>query len=468
MLSALAVLLLAPAAHARVGSLSQLHGKAGCVAQQTDPKSVKRGCTVARFGGHQMWAAVVSPDGRNLYVASIGGAISVLQIRHGRLHQPRGRAGCLSRTGAYGCRVVPELTLTETIAVSRDAHTVYVGSADRSGVAGGVVIFARNRKTGALRRIGCVGEKGAGVCTPARALFRQVSQVAVSRNGGSVYVGSNSADPGAAKSGALAVFRRAHGGSLTQLAGTAGCVNGDGAEGCAQARGLLPDCCQLVVSPSSRNVYAASSRRILQPGSFEGQSASFAIASFAAGPSGALTQFAGPSGCIDRDGSDGCAAAAFAGAEPVNEAAGIVVSPDGRDVYVTHTSAAPDSETNSCGGSDSSIAGFRRDRASGGLAPLSQEIGSCGASPAMSPDGRSLYTAAGNFGNALSLFSRNARTGRLAPARCIGHDAKGCREARHLPAPVATAITPDGRFVYVVSDDFNEGQTIGVFRRSLR
>lgn len=466
--SLVAFVALVPAAHARPGALTQLKGKAGCIAQQSDPKPVKRGCTVARFGGQQMRAAAMSPDGRNLYVASIGGAVSVLQVRHGRLHQLRGRAGCLSRTGAYGCAVVPALNLTEAITVSRDGRTVYVGSADRAGVAGGVVSFARNRRTGALHRIGCVGENGAAGCTAGRALFREVKDVAVSPDGRSVYAGSNSADPGAARNGAVAVFKRSKNGKLTQLAGPAGCVNGNGAAGCTQARGLLPECCELTVSPSSRNLYAASSQRIVRPFTFEGESASFAVASFAAGSSGQLTQLSGTSGCLNRDGAGGCASAAFAGGQPVNEAAGIVISPNGRSVYVSHTSAAPDFETNACAGTDNFIAAFPRNSATGALGALAQDIGSCGTNPSISPDGRSLYAAAGSFGNVLSLFSRSARTGRLAHAGCIGHDATGCREVRHTPAPVAAAITPSGRFAYVVSDHFNEGQTIGVFRRALR
>jgi 6-phosphogluconolactonase (cycloisomerase 2 family) len=461
---ALSVLALAPPAGAKVGALKQLRGKAGCLAQQDARKPVRKDCTVARFGGIQMWRETVSPDGRNLYVASIGGAVSVLRIdKRGHLHQAPGKAGCLSRTGRSGCTVVPQLNLSRAIALSPDGRTVYVGStAFRTGF-GGVVVFGRNRRTGALHKIQCIGENGAAGCIAVPALFGQVSSIAVSRDGQRVYVGWNSADPGAAKFGAIATFSRAPGGRLTQR----GCVNGDGSLGCTQARALLPDCCGLVVSPNSRFVYATSSHRIVQPGTFEGESASFAIASFSNGPSG-LSQLAGTAGCVNRDGSDGCGTAAFAGTEPVNEAADILMSPNGRDVYVAHSSAAPDFETNACAGTDNFIAAFARDPATGALGTLRQDIRSCGVGPAMSPDGRSLYATAGNFGNAMSLFSRNPRNGVLAPAGCIGFEVTGCRTARHVPAPSAIAVTPNGRFAYVVSDDFNQGETIGVFRRSLR
>ncbi len=467
----IAALLLAAAAPAgaRVGALTQLHGKAGCFAQQNAPKKVRHDCKVGRFGGNQMWDAAVSPDGRNLYVASRGGAVSVLRIdKHGRLSQPAGKAGCVSRTRRFGCTRVPQLSGSRTLAVSPDRRNVYVGSTVPGTGFGGVVVIQRNRRTGALHRSGCVGENGAPGCAPARALLAGVEKIVVSRDGRSVYAGSNNANPGAASRGAVAIFARGAGGTLTQLAGTAGCLSSDGSEGCAQPRGLLPECCGLALSPNSGNVYVSSSRRVLEPGTLQAGSGSLALASFARDSGGVLAQLAATAGCVNRDGSDGCASAAFGGALPVNEASGVVLSPDGHNVYLSHTSAATDFETNACSGTDNSVAAFPRDSGSGSLGALAQDIRSCGLNPEMSPDGKSLYAATGNFGNVLSLFSRNPATGALAHAGCIGHDARGCRKARHVIAPSATAVTPNGRYVYVISDDFNSGETIGVFRRSRR
>jgi len=112
-----ASLLAVTPASARVGALHQLHGRAGCVAQQDASKSTRRHCRVARFGGNQMWDAVVSPDSRNLYVASIHGAVSVLRIdRHGRLRQLHGKAGCLTRSGRFRCAKVPQLNSSHPLA----------------------------------------------------------------------------------------------------------------------------------------------------------------------------------------------------------------------------------------------------------------------------------------------------------------------------------------------------------------
>ena len=460
----LGVLVFASSASAHVGQLTQLQGKAGCVAQQNAPKGVKKGCTVARFGGHQMWDAVASPDGRNLYVASIGGAVSVLRIdKHGRLHQHPGRAGCFSRNGSVGCTVTPPLNASQTIAISRDGRNLYVGSTAPGTGFGGVVVFARNRKTGALHRVGCMGENGAHGCVAANALLQQVREIAVSRDGRRVYVGSNSADPGGARHGALTVFARAANGSLTESA----CLNGDGSLGCTQVRGLLPDCCGIAVSPNSRNIYASSSQTELSPGTLASQSASFALASFANGPAG-LTQLTGTAGCLNQDGHDGCRAVAFRHPDPVNLAGRVLISPDGRSIYLAHVSQPTDFEAGSCDGPDNFIAGFTRNAVDGTLGLLGQDVRTCGSKPVMSPDGSNLYATTGNFGRELSLFLRFAHSGAITPMRCVASGVKGCRHARHLTAPSAMAITPNGRYAYVISDDPVSGETIGVFRRSAR
>jgi hypothetical protein len=86
----------------------------------------------------------------------------------------------------------------------------------------------------------------------------------------------------------------------------------------------------------------------------------------------------------------------------------------------------------------------------------------------MSPDGFNIYATTGNFGHVLSLFLRFARSGAITPMRCIGSGVKGCRGARHVTAPSGMAVTPNRRYAYVISDDPTTGETIGVFRRSLR
>jgi DNA-binding beta-propeller fold protein YncE len=446
------------AASAKVGAVTQLHGKGGCVARQNDTGAVRKACTVARFAGVEMDGVAVSPDGRNLYVTSIGGALAVFRIHHGRLRELAGRAACFSATGSSGCTRVPQLSHSGQVTVSPDGRTVYVGAANRKAVFGGVVIFARARKTGALHKVGCVGENAAGGCIKARSLLTSVDGLTVSPDGRSIYVGSNSADPGGAHSGAVAVFARARNGKLSQLPGAAGCLNADGSGGCTVARELLPQCCDIAISPNSRNVYLSSSRI---------QTGAFGLAAFSRNTaSGALSQLTGTAGCLNADGTGGCTTVGFKGAAPDSRAGAVLISPNGRDVYLAHASSF--GEAASCGGADNFVALFGRDRTSGALGPIAQDRATCGSAALISRDGRSVYASSGDFGSVVSAFSRDRRSGLLAGAGCIGHDAPGCRPTRHVSAPDAIAMTPGGSYVYVVSNDPVEGSTIGVFRRSRR
>jgi DNA-binding beta-propeller fold protein YncE len=461
--AAVALILLAPAAPAaaRVGALTQLPGKAGCMTQQDAPAKARRDCTVGRFAGRQMWDLAVSPDGRDLYVASIGGAVSVLRIGSGgRLRQLAGKAGCMSTTGRAGCREVRQLAHSETVAVSPDGRTVYVGVSAR-GV-GGVLTFARDKRTGALRKTGCLGEGGNRGCTTVRTNFRGPADLAVSPDGRSVYMASG--DRSGIGAGIVVVFARAGDGSLSEPAGPAGCLNADGSAGCTQARALLPDCCGIAVSPDSRDVYLSSWQSVPASSPTGLDSAHFSLDSFSRGGGGALTQF----GCVNQDGSDGCTAAPFKGDQPLNTSGDIVISANGRNLYLAHSSTFPSAEAAICGASDNFIAMFPRDPSSGTLGPLAQDMGVCGSIPALSPDGKSLYGVTGNFGNEVSIFSRDRANGLLSPAGCIDPYDRPCQKPRHLTAPSALAITPDGRHVYVVSDDPAFGETIGVFKRSLR
>jgi DNA-binding beta-propeller fold protein YncE len=260
------------------------------------------------------------------------------------------------------------------------------------------------------------------------------------------------------------VFARARNGRLSQLPGAAGCLNADGSGGCTLARGLLPECCDVAISPNSRNVYLSSSRNFP---SATPQTARFGLAAFSRDTaSGALTQLAGTAGCLNADGTGGCTTVAFKGAAPDSRAGAVLISSGGRDVYLAHASSF--GEAASCGGADHFVALFRRDQASGALGPIAQDRATCGSAALISRDGRSVYASSGDFGNVVSVLSRNRQSGLLAGAGCIGHDAKGCRPTRHVSAPDAIAMTPGGSYVYVVSNDPVEGSTIGVFRRSLR
>ena len=85
---------------------------------------------------------------------------------------------------------------------------------------------------------GCVNNDGAEGCAVGRALDRP-REVAVSRDGKSVYVASVAGDE--SEEGVAVFARDRRTGALTQLDGEDGCVNHDGAEGCAVGRTLAPE-----------------------------------------------------------------------------------------------------------------------------------------------------------------------------------------------------------------------------------
>src|SRR6266700_3825973 len=94
-------------------------------------------------------AIAVSPNGRNVYVASsASNAIAVLTRNPstGRLTQALGPAGCIAAGGAGGCASGVGLDGPNSVTVSADGENVYATSFRSSSIA----IFQRNPSTGAL------------------------------------------------------------------------------------------------------------------------------------------------------------------------------------------------------------------------------------------------------------------------------------------------------------------------------
>lgn len=436
-------------ASAPFGRLVQPRGPDGCVHR----KAVNR-CAPGRFVTSPE-DVVVSPDGRHVYVASFGNhaiAAFARDRRTGHLRQLRRTRGCVRHQPADPrsrvCTRARALAGPVALAVSPDGRNVYVAAAGSDALS----VFARDRRTGALRQLagaaGCFSQRPGGGCASARALNEPTS-VAVSPDGERVYVA------GRRFPSAVAIFTRAPDGTLTQAAGPAGCVSHRGGSDCAVARALSsPE--EVAVTPDGRHVLVAGMR-------------SRAVAVLTVGPGG-LSQPAGTGGCIALGGRDGCAPSrAFTG--PVD----LAVSPDGRYVYVASSVA-------------DAVAVLHRNRASGALTQprgrrgcLGQGTGARGCAPgraldevwgvALSPDGRNLYAVSAKV-NTLIAAARNRATGRLTqlPGRSgcfIRAGGFGCPEGRGLTVAVAVTVSPDGRNVYVASEDTYLG-SVAVFRRLAR
>lgn len=161
-----------------------------------------------------------------------------------------------------------------------------------------------------------------------------------------------------------------------------------------------------------------------------------------------------PAGCIGDRGNNpqGCARTA----KGMDGANGVVVSPDGRSVYVAAYN-------------DDALVRFDRNRITGALTPRGC-IAERGSNPAgcartiaggllepyigsvtVSPDGRFVY-AAGSAGPSIAILRRDATTGALTPRGCIAdpsNNTEGCpRTAKGLANPYLLVVSRDGTSAY--------------------
>jgi DNA-binding beta-propeller fold protein YncE len=391
------------------GSLTPVAGPAGCVVPAQGSSGTS--CTQVRHLAGPT-AALVSPDGRHLY--TLGGidersALAVMRRnpRTGAVRQLAGRSGCLladwtGRSRMRSCTPA-HLNNPRALVITPDGRElVYLNSAGRYPLN----VLARSPRTGALTRTAC--------CTGVRGVAC-ASGVATSPDGRNVYVTSSTCT-----GHGLSILRRdPASGRLTQPTGSAGCIQRIAADGCAPApvktfgpfdvavtpdgaevyafggglfvftrnaatgtlrfrecflytakppcRGLselaAPSPTEFAVAPDGRNVYLASSRKLVV---------------LARGPSGRLTPLPSPHGCVTRTGNAGQCTAASGLPEDVFS---LVFSRDGRTLYVPN---------------EDGIVVLSRNRSDGSLTQLPGRYGRVrlGDQPVdavVSPDGRFFY-----------------------------------------------------------------------------
>lgn len=327
-------------------------------------------------------------------------------------------------------------TFANSIAASPDSKHLYVfHGADPSGCGpdgydtcpGGITVLQRNTTSGILTVRYEV--------TPRSFLYS--GQLEVSPDGKDVYVlGSGFEEP------VLAHFRRnATTGHLTQPAGTAGCVNHSGTDGCLAARLPRGD---LEVTNVAAFVTGFFDRA---PVFGDGVPA---LAAFRRSTtSGTLTQDAGAKGCMTMPAVEGCGDATGLGD---SNGATMDATADGRHLYVspldvlgvqhfTWTSAAGLEQV--AGG-----CAAPRDRDGCGAADPDYHVGG---QVALAPDGRHLYLLTQLPERELTVFARTTTTGaltQLAGADGCVNDAGtgGC--AVGPPLGPGVVVTPDNRSVY--------------------
>jgi DNA-binding beta-propeller fold protein YncE len=256
-------------------------------------------------------------------------------------------------------------------------------------------------------------------------------------------------------------FGTAQAATPVQLPGTAGCVSLKGEGGCAVGRAIAEPLGAAAISPDGRSAYLVAQSN---PEGFS----SDALDVFDRDPTtGALTQKPGAAGCLAASGRDGCARdAVLYGAREA------IVSPDGRNVYVT---------------TKAGVAAFARDATTGALTPLGGRAECLGAPAvgtpcqvgvglerpdalAASPDGNEIYVT-NDHRPTIAILRRDPLTGKLSQpaggAGCVVADRRGgsCRGlGRRGGAITAILATPDGGGVYVIA--VAEGVTsVGIFSR---
>ncbi len=229
-----------------------------------------------------------------------------------------------------------------------------------------------------------------------------VQGLAVSPDGAQVYaVGADD--------NTVVVLARAATGLLSPVA-----VVREGVDGVVGMR--FPDA--IAVSADGRNVYVSSRE-------------DDALVVFARNASTGLLAFTE----VVRDGVNG--------ADGIDHASGVAVSPDGVHVYAT-------------GEHDDAVAVFGRDAVTGTLTFVEVQRDGVGgvtgihrpSAVALSPDGASVYVA-GGAADALGVFARNALTGALTfvEAESYGPSSHG------VDRPSSIAVTSDGGSLYVAGHD---------------
>jgi hypothetical protein len=189
---------------------------------------------------------VVSPDGQNVYMATLRGA--VLDFARDPGSGGLRYINCLGI--GNGCTPLTGGQEVDSLAVSPDSQNVYARGA------GGLAVLDRVGATGAIAQKpafdGCFNEGDVEDCRNVDGLAGDGFKIAVSPDGAQVYVGFS-------VPGGVSIFNRAPDGTLEQKPGT--CISANRTSGtagnrCRDGNDGLATTYGVTISPDGRTVYA--------------------------------------------------------------------------------------------------------------------------------------------------------------------------------------------------------------------
>jgi DNA-binding beta-propeller fold protein YncE len=385
----------------------------------------------------------------------------------GALTQLAGLGGCFtvdgtSDAGPNTCGVGQGLAETTTTTVSPDGKYVYADGFTDGGDEGGITVFSRSAVTGALTQLGgtdgCLNpdgssRAGANTCTVVRALYDAGDgrDLAITSDGKWAYMAVDGG--GGPYGGAVLVFSRAPStGVLSQVAGTAGCLDGTGGSQVGS------NTCQLdtyLDSPSA--VSLSPDQKFLYVTDYGDQG----ILVYSRNTStGVLTRVQ----CVRQYTGPGLVPCTVGRA--LGGSQSVVISADGKHAYAGHNPTGISIfDRNLATGKLSQKAGVAGCITDDGLDDTQANTCTAGrdikgaSGLSLSPNGQTLYVPA-EQDKGLAIFHVNGDgtlTQLPGTAGCVtesGKDQNGnpCLRGRALSAPYGSVVSPDGKSLYVMSD----------------
>jgi sugar lactone lactonase YvrE len=378
------------------GALTQLAGTNGCVSATGTGGACATDAAISDPG-----RIVVSSDNKHVYAQIDNGIVAFSRnTGTGVITKLAGTNGCITNTGNSGACTTGKAVGAwggQGMAISQDGNHLYVLGND-GGSSAHIAAFSRNSGTGVLTQLAgtnaCVSNDGyadgvSGRCAVGHGMDNMgIEGIAVTPDNTGLYVSGWNTNV------VVAFSRNTGTGVITELAGTAGCISGDGSGGVCTTGHDLSGANDVAISPDSTSVYIAS------PGST-------AIDVFSRNTgTNALTQLAGTAGCISEGGNSG----ACVSGKGLTFEEGLYVSPDGQDLYSVGWPIAVLRRNGTTGalsqssGLDGCYTGDGSDNGTAGVCTVGTGL-SGAQTAAVSPDGADLYVIDRDT-QALLIFNR--------------------------------------------------------------